>query len=134
MKDQSSDPVGLTSTPERRRGFLLTAWLTILSLGAVISAYYAVTETPVILEAFPDAPAELLWVKTALAVVNVLLFGAIWMWKRWAVYALGVSTILIFILNATANEEWLYFLSGLVGYGILLVLVRTGGHWSSFRQ
>ena len=132
MKQRTTDPAGLVTDTPRRRGFFLTAWLTLLSLGTAVSAYYAVTETPKIVEAFPEAPAAVLWTKTALAILNLVLMGGVWMWNRLALYALGVSTISVFVINAVANQEWIYFAIGLVPYTVLFLTIRFGQSWAYF--
>ena len=126
-------PVGQDDSDRPRRGFLLIAWMVLLTFGGALSVIISVTQTPRILEEIPDAPAWLLWSKTGLSFLNVVCLIAIWVWQRWGLYGLGLSSLTVLLLNGFSGFDWVASLSGLMGFLILLLLIRMKNLFSAFR-
>ena len=111
----------------------MVLWLTLLTLSAVVTAYYAIINLPQILNESPGTPVWALWVKVGLSVFNVGFLAAIWLWKRWALVGLAVSTGAVFLINVYVGFPWSEAIVGVSGFVILLVLLLPGRLWRQFR-
>ena len=130
---ETQSPAAPNVSNLRERGFLFSGLLTVLTIGAIATAYYAVRETPIILEQNPDAPAWALWSKTALSVVNVALLGAVWMWKRWGLFGLAGTSIVLYVINGIVGYGWDSSATGFTPLILLVLLIWYRKLWPSFR-
>jgi hypothetical protein len=81
-----------------------------------------------------DASGLSPWVVPALVVsglVNIVSLAAILHWLRWGVYLLVTTAVLISISNIFLGSNAVIVVSGLIGPGVLLLLVRP--LWKHFR-
>ena len=67
----------------------------------------------------------------ATSLINLVSLAAIFHWLRWGVYLLVTTAVIIFISNVFLSSSVLITVSGLIGPGLLLLLVRPV--WKHFR-
>jgi len=111
----------------------LSALLTLFSISALVTAYLAITQIPIILEEFPEAPQWVLWGKLGLSVLNVVFLGAVWGWRRWGVFGLFGSSVTIFVINGFAGFSWSQSAVGLVFVLALILVIRFNRLWQYLR-
>lgn len=58
------------------------------------------------------------------ALANVVFAIGVWKWKRWGMYGLGATSLIAFVINLI-SVGLLTALLGLIGFGILVLLVRN---------
>ncbi len=81
------------------------------------------------------APKWTLIALTVLLLLNVVFAIALLRWKRWGIYGLVVSTIVIFALNVVRGSNPAFCgLGTVVGIAVLLVLVNIGGDRRAWTQ
>jgi hypothetical protein len=129
---EDSNPVAGEDKPSPQRGFLFAAWLTIFSLAAVVTTYYSITETRLIIEEHPDSPRWALYGKMFFSVANIGFLTGLWMWRRWGFYGLTGSTVAIFLINGFSGYSWLESSYGFIGLLLLIVLGWLNGKWRHF--
>jgi hypothetical protein len=113
----------------RKRSSCLTGLLVYLIGARAVVALYYFQVTPLIY----DVASSTLWAIPLLGMLRLaecgLLIG-VWWWKRWAVYLLGVSTVLGVFLNVAVGVSLLVALSATISVVILFVLVCQ--EWEAF--
>jgi hypothetical protein len=95
-----------------------------------LNGAYLLLATGAIAQAAPGLPPALVATLGIGGFVNLAFAIAVWHWKRWGVYGLGISSAVVFVINATYLGV-LAAAVGLLGFGVLLLLV--GPLWRYFR-
>lgn len=109
--------------PERKRGGCLTAFLVVMLIGNPLTAIYYLVAGGRVVDALPGMPAWIIPVFIVVSVANTVFAVGVWLWKRWGVFGIGVSYIVVLIINVGIGLPFNALL-GLVGIAILIFLVR----------
>jgi hypothetical protein len=129
-KPATMQRVAATSTVRKRSG-CLTAYLIFALIGnPLVGLYYLVEGTPVG-ELPPTLPAWHAVLGLLLSLANFVFVIAIWKWKRWGVYGLVGSALVVFLLNVISVgilPALLGLALGSAGIGILASLLGPAWH------
>ncbi len=109
---------------EIKRGGWLTAVLILMFLmNFSVSIFYFLNPNAII-SSYPKATETLVYIMAFLALLNVIIAVALWLWKKWAFYGVAVNVVLAFCLNQYLGVSLVSSLGGLLGPMILYFLVR----------
>jgi hypothetical protein len=122
-----SKPMQLYEEPIR--GGWLTLLLVMKFIGNVIAAITYLFVVCGVLSLNGRGPSVAL-AYLALVVTNITAIAAIWNWRRWGLYLLVVSAIVIFALNLSLGL--LHWSTGIGLFGPLLVFAAMWPRWKSF--
>ena len=82
----------------------------------------------------PGASPAAFLVLTALSLANLGFLAVIWKWRRWGFYALGLSTILVVVINVLVGMPPIRSLIGMGSYFALYLFLRAGEGTSAWSQ
>jgi len=114
----------------KKRGALLTIWLTIMLItntGATLT-YLPWNSSKIAI--FPNVPSWIWYIYGIMGLANVVFTIFLFMWKKWAFFALCGIAPLWLILNLTVGSGIIVSIIGLAGLGILYLIIRS--KWSLF--
>lgn len=115
------------------RGFWLTAWIILASIGAIVSPlFFFLSLTylgPFVQQLYTGVPLWVYWLSGILALVGLVFIVGIIKWKKWGVYGYIVLAI-IPILIGSFYFGLMSALSGVIGLIIFILIVRR--KWQYF--
>lgn len=115
---------------ERKRGWLLTAWLIILLIGLILGLIIYLF-SGLILSQFYPGPFWVFLVLAIITIMDIVFIIAIFKWKKWGVYGFVGLSIITFIINLFIFGLRLDTSTfSLVGLIVLILLVRP--KWNLF--
>ncbi|MEO3404707.1 hypothetical protein AAFN85_12445 [Mucilaginibacter sp. CAU 1740] len=118
------------SYPERH-GFV-TAWLVFMMIVNSFAALRYLLQARE-LSIMMDVPTYIIFALFATGALNVLFAVLLFSWKKIAFYGLGITAVIIFILNLTLHMSVIKALLGLAGfpvlYGILQIKKNDVSAW-----
>lgn len=113
-----------TQDIKAKRGGCLTAFLVLMIiLNALSSVIYLLSGT-ILSDVLELSQGWLIPMMGILGVLNIVFASGILSWKRWGVYGLCTTGIIIFVLNLLSGISIVQSLLGFVGIIIMLILVR----------
>lgn len=115
------------SPKAKKRNLGLTIWLVIMIFFAV---WAALANFGMLFSgAYSSMPGWAVFMMGLLSVVNLVLLVYIWQWKLWAFQGFIGTTVLAFILNLTMGVSFFSALFGFVGLLILYLFMRPQMKW-----
>ena len=122
-----SEGVGPGAGELKTRGGCLTIWLILMMLFSAIGAYGYLRFVEFM--EYPISPAvQILLV--GLSIAQIVCAIAIWMWKKWGVYACIANGVAVIVINTMIHVPIMQSLLGFaVGVTILVLLVRKRWEW-----
>lgn len=111
-------------TIERKRGAFLIIILIILGLDALsgLIIYFLVIlghQKPIL-----DIPFWMNYLFVVWAFIDIILLGAIWMWKKWAVIAEGLLLLIGFVIGLFLKIPVVGLIMTPILFGILLLALK----------
>ena len=109
----------------KKRGKLLTFWLVLMLIVNAGTALAYLTWNSSIIAVYPNAPSWIWYIYGLLGLANVIFTVFLFMWKKWAFFALCGMAALTFILNLIIGLGIIYAIFGLAGPVILYLIIRS---------
>lgn len=109
---------------EKKRGGLLTAWLILMLIANAGTAVYYLLFGSAVISLLPTIPSWSLYVLGILAAINFVFTIFLFMWKKWAFFALCGMTGIAFVINIVIGLGITSVL-GLLGPVILYLVLRS---------
>jgi uncharacterized membrane protein len=123
--DHVGEPAG-----KKNRGCGLSGFLILMIVANSLTVYVYMTNPEVVTSLYPQKTHTAVYLLVFIACINVILAAAIWAWKKWAVYGLYASIIIVFGINIYLGIGLLGSLPGFVAG--LIVFFTTKKRWSHF--
>lgn len=114
----------------KKRGFWLSAFLILMFIANPFTAFIYFNNPEMIIQAYPKMASGLLYLMGAMCVVNVVLAGGIWMWKKWGVFGFYTVVVIAFCINMYVGLGITGSLTGLVG--AVIIFFTTKKRWEHF--
>lgn len=117
--------------PVKERGVLLTVWLALMLAANMVTLmlYLALAVSPFGYLLLPSVPAWAVYIFTSLGALNLVCVCFLFLWKKWAFFALCVSAAIALAVNLYVGVGAFAFL-GLAGAVISYILLRP--KWALF--
>jgi len=115
---------------EKKRGALLTIWLVIMLIANFFTALSYLLLNSTIASAYPNVASWIFYLYGILSLANFAFAIFLFMWKRWAFYALCGSAIIAIIMNLYIGLGIFAIIFGLAGPVILYSIMKS--KWDSF--
>jgi len=109
-------------TTEKKRGALLTIWLILMLLANAGTALGYLLEGGFITAVLPTIPSWAIYVLGVVTLLNVVFTIFLFMWKKWAFFALCGTAGLAFVINLIIGMGF-YSVFGLLGLIILYLIL-----------
>ncbi len=116
---------------EKKRGALLTTWLVIMLIANFFTALSYFIFNSTIASTYPNIPVWMFYLYGVLSLANLTFVIFLFMWKRWAFYALCGSAVIAFIMNIVVGLGIATSIMGLAGPVILYLIMRS--RWELFK-
>lgn len=116
---------------EKKRGALLTIWLVIMLIGNFFTAISYFRLNSVIASVYPNFPSTIFYIYGLLGLANFVFVIFLFMWKRWAFYAILGSAVITSIMNLVVGLGIFTAIFGLIGPVILYLIMRS--RWDLFK-
>ncbi|MCX6707966.1 MAG: hypothetical protein NT001_07610, partial [Candidatus Woesearchaeota archaeon] len=108
----------------------LTVWLVIMLIANLFTALYYLILNSTIASVYPNVPTWIFYVYGLLGLANLAFVIFLFMWKRWAFFALCGCAIIAFIMNLAIGLGIVAAMFGLGGPIILYLIMRS--RWDLF--
>jgi hypothetical protein len=118
----------------KQRSPYVRVWLITMMLLNVLGILANIIRTGARTTDLPGATPGGFLLLTALSLVNLVFLVMIWRWRRWGFYALGLSTLLVVVINVFVGMPPIRSLIGMGSYFALYVLLRGGEEKSAWSQ
>lgn len=115
----------------KKRGFWLTAYLVLMFLVNPFTAYMYFSSPNLMIDIYPRASIELIYLLGLMCAVNVILGIGIFNWKKWGVYGFYAIVCIAFIINLYIGLGIGTSIIGLVGGLIVFLATRNKFHYFS---
>jgi hypothetical protein len=117
-----ADPVNLGT--EKKRGWLLTAWLVLMLVANFLSAASYLFFNSSFTVLLPAVPIWTFYIYGVLALANFVFTIFLFKWKKWAFYAFLSVAVVAFIMNIAIGLGVGTAIFGAVGVLILYLILR----------
>lgn len=107
----------------KRSGWLTVFLLVILVANALNGSYFFLGGSAV-KDDFSRLPIWMVPILAVLSFGNVLFAAAVWKWKKWGVYGLIITTLVVMGVGFLGGLPMTSSLLGVLGVVILIVLIR----------
>ena len=115
---------------EKKRGALLTIWLVIMLIANFFTALFYLLLNPTIASADPNVASWIFYIYGISGLANFAFVIFLFMWKRWAFYALCGSAMIVFIMNLAIGVGIFAAIFGLAEPVILYLIMKS--NWDLF--
>ena len=129
MEQYPTSPTNNFQTNEKKRGWLLTIYLIIIIIASAISAYTYIFNSES-LTGIINISSQTLLAFQILTILNIIFGVAIFSWKKWGVYGLGLSFIVSSILSISIYGIIGAIIGLVISLGILLLIIKS--RWKYF--
>jgi hypothetical protein len=112
------------------RGGCLSALLIAMAVVNLLVAVHYLRAGSTLARALPRMRPWMLYAFATIGFINTILVVAVWYWRKWAIFGLVVTALIVAGINHMIGIRPVWLLLGLAGPIILLALARP--RWRSF--
>ena len=109
---------------EKKRNGWLTTWLVLMLVSNLLVGIAYLFTMPAIKQALPRFPTWGIIVLDVGCILNIVFVIALFKWKKWGIYGLGVNSVVAFLVNISFGTAIFNAFFGFLGLGILALLLR----------